>query len=153
MNTPTSRQLDNCITANEMWLCTACLSVCLAPAVRHFPSLPVSFCTSSGFFSAGAGIFATLICECRIHSQQKPISRRRGERRPSRYRLPLGVGAVGRERRGQVVLNKPWKSCLISWAVSLLSHMASILTPNTAFPKYLHCMTYLFIYLIGSCAH
>lgn len=38
-----------------------------------------------------------------------------------RRRLPHGADAVGGERRGQVVCNKPQKS-LMSWAVSLLSH-------------------------------
>ncbi len=53
---------------------------------------------------------------------------------------------MGGERRGQVVSNKPWKSCLTSWAVSPLSHMASIPTPNTVFP-YLQYMAYVCIYL------
>ena len=35
MNIPSSRQLDNCITANEMWLRADCLSVWLSLAVRH----------------------------------------------------------------------------------------------------------------------
>lgn len=35
MNIPTSRQLDNCITANEMWLRANYLSVRLFLAFRH----------------------------------------------------------------------------------------------------------------------
>lgn len=40
-------------------------------------------------------------------------------------RLQHGADAVGGERRGQVVSNKPQKCCLMSWAVSLQSHTVS----------------------------
>lgn len=63
MNIPTSRrQLDNCITANEMWLLPVALAVC------HSPSLSVSILNLVWFFffpHAGAkwAFLAKLICE------------------------------------------------------------------------------------------
>lgn len=41
----------------------------------------------------------------------------------------LELVAVGGAREGQVAGNKPWRSCLMSWAASSPSHTASTPSP------------------------
>lgn len=80
------------------------------------------------YFTRCAGILNKLICEGK--KKEKSIFSRNqlggGEGRKFTHAAGCRSELVGGEHRRQVFSNKPWRSCLMSWAVFVPSHMTSI---------------------------